>query len=154
MKNIKIVAFMFFAAVVLLAIAYALIVGDTAKIYVSGTVEVAPALREKSHAARTIFIILRAAAGASGDLPRQPPWGAYRDRVDFSSSDSYSFTLTKDNLQLMGQQTNPPASFDIKVRLDRDGQGGADQPGDLVGTLQQVASGSRAVHITLDSEIK
>ena len=166
MQNIKIISFIFFGAVVLFAIGYALLVGDEAKIYVNGTVEIAPHLQEKSKAARTIFIILRDAANnipitvteadaIVGNKPRRPsmPWGAYRDNVDFASNSSYGFTITKDNLQLMAQQSDPPATFNIKVRLDSDGQGGADQPGDLVGTLQQIKRGSSDVRIVLDREI-
>ncbi len=167
MQNIKIISFIFFAAVVLLAIGYAVLVGDKTKIYVGGTIAVAPALQEKSQATRVIFIILRNANAIDvpitvieadnivGNKPRPAslPWGAYRDNVDFANDSSYAFTLTKDNLQLMGQQSDPPDTFDIKVRLDRDGQGGADQRGDLVGKLQQVERGSRAVHIVIDQEI-
>lgn len=168
MQNIKIISFMFFGAVVLLAIGYAVLVGDKAKIYVNGTVEVAAPLQEKGKAARTLFIILRDASvddppitvieadAIVGNKPRRSsmPWGAYRDNVNFSINSSYGFTITKDNLQLMGQQSDPPSSFNIKVRLDRDGQGGADQPGDLVGTLQQVKRGSKDVRIILDQEVK
>lgn len=168
MQNIKIISFIFFVAVVLLAIGYALLVGDKTKIYVNGTVELAPPLREKGKAARTVFIILRDAADSTppitvieadaivGNKPRRPsmPWGAYRDKVDFTRNASYGFTITKDNLQLMAQQNDPPASFNIKVRLDRDGQGGVDQPGDLVGTRQQVARGSKDVRIVIDREVK
>ena len=144
---------MFFAAVVLLAIGYALLVGYQSEIYVSGTVKIAPHLRDKSAMTRTVFIILRKAR--AGLEPHHPamPWGAYRDQVDFSNDDEYSFVLTKDNLQLMAQQQSPPEHFDIKVRLDRDGQGGMDQPGDLVGKLQQVELGSRAIDITIDTEV-
>ena len=167
MQNIKIISIIFFGAVALLAIGYALLVGDETKIYVNGTVEIAPPLLEKSKTARTIFIILRDASAGNipitvteadaiiGNKPRRSsmPWGAYRDNVDFASNSSYGFTITKDNLQLMGQQSDPPSAFNIKVRLDRDGQGGADQPGDLVGTLQQVERGSSDVRIVLDREI-
>jgi len=38
MQNIKIISFIFFVAVVLLAVGYALLVGDKTKIYVNGTV--------------------------------------------------------------------------------------------------------------------
>ena len=168
MRNIKIISIMFFGAVILLAIGYAVMVGDEAKIYVNGTVEIAPSLREKGKAARTLFIILRDTSADNvpitvveadaiiGNKPRRPvmPWGAYRDNVDFASNSSYGFTITKDNLQLMGQQSDPPTRFNIKVRLDRDGQGGADQAGDLIGTRQGVARGSEGVHLILDQEIK
>lgn len=168
MQNIKVISFIFFGAVVLLAIGYALLVGDETKIYINGTVEISPPLQEKGKSARTIFIILRNASlgdtpvtvseadSIVGNKPRRPsmPWGAYRDNVDFTSNSSYGFTITKDNLQLMTQQSDPPAVFNIKVRLDRDGQGGADQPGDLVGTLQQITRGSRDVRIVLNQEIK
>ena len=167
MQNIKIISFIFFGAVVLLAIGYAFLVGDETNIYVNGTVEIAPPLQEKGRVARTIFIILRDASAVKtpitvseadaiiGNKPRRSslPWGAYRDNVDFASNSSYGFTITKDNLQLMAQQSDPPAAFNIKVRLDHDGQGGADQRGDLVGTLQQVKRGSKDVRIVLDQEI-
>ncbi len=169
MKNIKIISLMFFGAVVLLAIGYALLVGDRAKVYVDGTVEIAPSLQEKGKEERTLFIILRNARTDDvpitvieadqivGNKPRRPimPWGAYRDKVNFAHNSRYSFTITKDNLQLMGQrQSDPPARLNIKVRLDHDGQGGADQAGDLIGSRQGVVLGSRDVHIVLDRAIK
>ena len=100
MQNIKIISFIFFGAVVLFAIGYALLVGDETKIYVNGTVEIAPPLLEKSKTARTIFIILRDASAGNipitvieadaivGNKPRRSsmPWGAYRDNVDFASN--------------------------------------------------------------------
>ena len=39
------------------------------------------------------------------------PWGAYRDNVDFASNSSYGFTITKDNLQLMGTAERPTLSL-------------------------------------------
>ena len=169
MHNIKIISIMFFGAVILLAIGYALLVGDEAKIYVNGTVEVSPSLQEQSKAADTLYIILRDASGGDvpitvveadaiiGNKPRVPtmPWGAYRDKVNFSSNSSYGFTITKDNIQLMGQQqSDPPEVFNIKVRLDRDGQAGADQPGDIVGTMEGVQRGSKDVRIVLNKAIR
>ena len=169
MHNIKIISFIFFGAVILLAIGYALLVGDEAKIYVNGTVEVAPSLQEKSKTARTLYIILRDASADDvpitvveadaiiGNKPRIPsmPWGAYRDQVDFSSNSSYGFTITKDNIQLMGQQQgDTPARFNIKVRLDHDGRAGADQPGDIVGTVQNISRGSRDVRIVLNQAVR
>ena len=169
MHNIKVISILFFGAVILLAIGYALLVGDEAKIYVNGTVEVSPSLQEQGKAANTLYIILRDASGDDtpitvveadqiiGNKPRAPsmPWGAYRDQVDFSSNSSYSFTITKDNLQLMGQQqSDPPEAFNIKVRLDRDGQAGADRPGDIVGTVKGVQRGSKDVRIVLNKAIR
>ncbi len=43
-----------------------------------------------------------------------------------------------------------PPQFRLKARLDADGAGGMDQPGDLVGEVSQVASGSRDVVITIN----
>ena len=168
MQNIKIITCIFFGAVILLAIGYALLVGDETKIYVNGTVDVDPSLQEQSKAARTLYIILRDARGDDvpitvveadaivGNKPRvlTMPWGAYRDQVDFSRNSSYDFTITKDNLQLMGQQGEPPASFHVKVRLDRDGRAGADQPGDIVGLVKNVPLGSRDVRIVLDRAVR
>lgn len=149
MKQITPIAAIFFVGIVLLAIAYAVVIGEKSELYIAGEVVVSPALQEKANNLQTIFIILR---GADSQLPM--PYGAYRDRVDFAAANVYRFVLTKEKLQLMSQQAPVPKIFNLKVRLDRDGLAGADAAGDLVGAKTDIAFGTSGVKVVLDKEIQ
>jgi hypothetical protein len=61
-----------------------------------------------------------------------------------------NFKLTKENLRVMAEASNPPQKVTIKARLDMDGLGGSDQPGDIVGILENVDWGARNLTIALD----
>ena len=148
MKNIWGISIVVFAAVIAGAIITATFMGEKATIYVSGEVVVAPHLREKAKQLRTIFLILR---DAKANIPM--PYGAYRTVAKFSDAGVFRFKLTKEKLQIMGMQSSIPSMFNIKVRLDVDGMGGADQVGDLVGKRDNVPFGEKAVKIKVDREI-
>ena len=148
MRNIKLLTIIGGLAVVLVAVGLAFIVGEKSEVYLSGEVTVAPQLQDKAKNISTIYLILR---DAESKIPM--PYGAYRDRVDFTQADSYRFVITKEKLQLMQQQAEVPRLFNLKVRLDTDGYGGIDQAGDLVGELTNVAFGTKSVKLTVVREI-
>ena len=148
MRNIKLLTIIGGLAVVLVAVGLAFIVGEKSEVYLSGEVTVAPQLQDKAKNISTIYLILR---DAESKIPM--PYGAYRDRVDFTQADSYRFVITKEKLQLMQQQAEVPRTFNLKVRLDADGYGGIDQTGDLVGELTNVAFGTKSVKLTVVREI-
>lgn len=147
-RNIKLFTVIGGVVVVLVAVALAFVVGEKSEIYLAGEITVDPLLRDKARNISTVYIILR---DAESKIPM--PYGAYRDRIDFSNNDSYRFLITKDKLQLMQQQASVPSVFNLKVRLDADGYGGVDQAGDLVGEQAGITFGTRAVKLTIDREL-
>ena len=148
MRNIKLFIIIGGLAVVLVAVGLAFVVGENSEVYLSGEVTIDPQLQDKASNISTIFLILR---DAESKIPM--PYGAYRDRVDFSQADSYRFVITKEKLQLMQQQAKVPRTFNLKVRLDADGYGGIDQTGDLVGEQTNVAFGTKSVKLIVVREI-
>jgi len=52
------------------------------------------------------------------------------------------FRLSDESLTVMTPGPVPEA-IEIKARLDKDGDAGKDQPGDLVGTLKRVKAGKK-----------
>ena len=50
----------------------------------------------------------------------------------------------------MNESQTPPQKITIKARLDLDGLGGADQPGDIIGILENVDWGATNLTINLD----
>lgn len=124
-------------AIAAAAIASAFFLGEKTPHYVQGNVEVAPDLVGKADAS-TLFIVVY----ADDAEPGMPPFGAYRFvlRSRNRQGTLHHFRLTDENMQKMpGSSVNPhPAFFRIKARLDRDGAGGADTAGDLVGEVRHV----------------
>jgi hypothetical protein len=123
---------------------------DQPNIFVSGDVELSPDLVEKAQGIETLFIVVYDA-----DSPMPMPYGAYRDRVSAGSSKEVAnFVLTPEKLQVMRPDAPVPKNFRVKVRLDRDGQGGQDQPGDLVGQVDRVAYGASGVHVAITQVVQ
>ena len=83
------------------------------------------------------------------------PYGAIRWPLKQDPKGSfYSFTITKDNLQVMRPSHRIPKTLRIKARLDRSGTAGMDAPGDLTGEIIPVKTGSTGVRITINKLIE
>ena len=120
----------------------------------SGTIAISPDLEDFSTGISTLFITLFDASSAS-----PMPWGAQRVALnkDKKSGKFYEFILTEDNLRRMGAaggSDTPPSRFRIKARLDLNGQGGMDQPGDMTGEVRDVAYGSQDIHVLIHKRIQ
>lgn len=119
-------------------------------IYAQGEVFIPPELEEKAAGIRTLFIVLYDTAN-----PAPMPYGAIRMPLKEDPKGSFlSFVITKDNLQLMRQSHRIPKTLRIKARLDRSGLGGRDEPGDIVGELLPVKTGTAGVRITVNKLIE
>jgi hypothetical protein len=139
------VAFVVFVAA---AILLASRMGETSHAYARGSVVLPDELREQAKGARTLFVI---ALGPD----RPMPLGAMRHALgDDLSGTVYEFVMTAESMRAMGEGMEWPETFKLKARLDRDGQGGADQPGDLVGEVLDVKKGQKDVEIRIDRVIQ
>ena len=120
--------------------------GETSPVIAEGTIVLSPELNSQAQGMRTVYIIVRDPAS-----PMPMPLGAM---VTTISSDPQgqvmTFKLTKDNLRMMNPSAEHPAKIVIKARLDLDGLGGADTPGDIVGKSDSVDWGSKNITVKLD----
>jgi len=134
-------------SVAVAAIIAAMQFGDQSPLIAKGKVVLAPSLLEKVQDHKTLFIIVRG--------PEMPmPIGAARKELSTPVSTAngvvYDFVLTKEFLQMMQPDQALPPKITIKARLDVDGQGGPDMPGDLVGETRDVALGANEVQVLID----
>jgi len=124
--------------------------GEKSPLIAAGSVELAPDLNEQAKGISTLFLIVRDA-----DSPAPMPIGAARKTISTGAEGVfYDFVLTKEFLQLMIPEANLPAKLTIKARLDADGAGGMDTPGDLVGEVTGVSLGSSGVRIRIDRAVQ
>lgn len=132
----------FSALVLFLGIRTAMQTGEKSPILAKGSVTISPELAAKATGIRTLFIVIH-----DMDSPMPMPFGAVKFTFDedVKPGKFYDFVLTKERMQIMGGGMGggggPPARMRLKARLDRDGMGGMDQPGDLSGEIQPVALG-------------
>jgi hypothetical protein len=147
LKNIGIAVGVGTLLIIGIAIFFAGQMGEKEKFYAKGTVVLADDLKDAAKEIETLFIVV-----SDVNRPR-PPYGAAKRRIDKGSSGTIlEFVLTNDNIQKM-QEIPWPAQFKLKVRLDRDGMGGMDQPGDLVGELTNLKPGADNLEIRISQKI-
>lgn len=109
---------------------------------VAGQVKIAPALADQVKPTDVLFVIVR----RPGGMPR--PLAVKRfDGPTFPVS--YEIT----NADVMVQGTELRGMVDVVARLDRDGQAGPAQPGDLEGKYDKnpTLPGGRDIDITIDT---
>ncbi|MEZ4742729.1 MAG: hypothetical protein R3B45_09820 [Bdellovibrionota bacterium] len=124
---------------------------DKPIIFAKGTIEISQELLSKAQGHHTMFLVVYDA-----DSPMPMPYGAMRDTINVDSNNTTlsSFILTPQRLQIMRPDAALPKSLRLKVRIDQDGQGGMDQPGDLVGEVPRIALGSDGVTVKIDKLIQ
>ena len=143
-KNLRWVLAAALVIFVLSAVAI-MMTGERSTVIAQGKVILTPELVSQGKGAQRLFIIVRDQASQ-----RPMPWGALDVKVSADLNESvYDFTLTKDNMRIMGGDPTPPDVLAIKARLDMDGYAGPDSPGDIVGSLSNVKSGTQNLEIIL-----
>ena len=123
--------------------------GERAPLIASGRVDLAADLQTTS--AQTLFITVFDAASS---MPM--PYGAMRLSLGsppIPGKTVSDFVLTPQSLQMMNPEAPLPIKLRIKARLDLDGMGGSDQPGDLVGTIEDVDASAENLVIVIDQRI-
>jgi hypothetical protein len=131
----------FIIAVLLIATRFAI----KPETFVSGTILVPAEVARQAGEIKIMFITL-----FDADLPG-PPYGAMREPIQIDPEGTErTFFVTREKLQIMNPSRPLPNRLRVKVRLDVDGQGGADQPGDITGEVQDIVTGSSSIEITTD----
>lgn len=130
-------------------------VGEKSPIYLGGTIEVSDELKQNIDTQNTLFLVLY-----DQNSPMPMPYGAIKETIEPGQlkDGRFDFLITKEKLQVMSAamgNENPkvPELFRLKVRVDRDGVGGRDQPGDISGQLTSLPYGKKDVALKLDTLI-
>ncbi len=129
--------------------------GEPSALYLRGNVKIAENVKAFVGEPKALFITVFDANAQGGR-----PLAVYHQRFSGAvTNDQFSFVLTPETLQIMGQRamgeggpTLPELLF-VKARIDQDGLGGPDQSGDLVGFLENVALGSDGVELVVNTRI-
>lgn len=108
---------------------------------IAGQVLIAPHLAEQVKPTDVLFIIVR--------RPTGPPRPLAAKRID---SPSFPVTFEITSADVMVQGTELRGMVDVIARLDRDGQAGQPQPGDMEGRYEKnpTLPGDRNLKITID----
>jgi hypothetical protein len=89
---------------------------------------------------RTLYVIVY-----DSESQRPMPFGAMKVELKADAKGSiYKGDLTTANVQRMNPHAPIPKTIRLKARLDKDGNAGMDQPGDVVGKLDSVKVGESA----------
>lgn len=137
------------AAIIVILAVMAGNMSDKPDIIASGELYIDESLVEYAEPNRTLFIVLYDA-----DPSARMPLGVMQEPIRVSGAGLIrKFSLTPEKLQRMMSNAPIPAKFRIKARLDRDGRGGVDQPGDVTAEVSDVAFGSDSVKIQFSKKI-
>jgi hypothetical protein len=148
MKRITLIGILIVGLVAAIAISVALNTGEKSPIYVAGTVELPSEMQADAAGIRTMFVTI-----FDEESPMPMPYGATKEYLPDDLSQPIAFYLTKEKLQLMNPDARAPRYMRVKVRFDKDGMGGADQPGDLVGIVEHVQFGAENVRLKIQQKI-
>lgn len=120
-------------------------------VFARGSLVLKDGLQTQAKGIRTVFIVIY-----DEESPAPMPYAAIREVLSEDASGEFlNFILTKDNMQIMNQQSHKtPSKLRIKARLDRSGTAGLDQPGDIVGELSGVSAGAEGLKIVLDRHLE
>jgi hypothetical protein len=148
MKKIGLIGVVAIIAVIVLAIFSAGQMGHTSKARLRGKVILDDSLVNAAQGIRTLFVTVY-------DQNQPMPYGAQRTILSADpQGELYEFALTNESVQRMSPDLPWPETMRVKARLDRDGSGGPDQPGDLVGELSNVAVGTQDVVLKIEKVVE
>ncbi len=108
---------------------------------IAGRVAIAPNLTDQVRPTDVLFVIVR--------RPQGPPRPIAAKRIDHPKF-PVSFEITNADVMVQGAELR--GMVDVVARLDRDGQAGPAQPGDIEGQYKNnpTLPGGRDLEITLD----
>lgn len=127
------------------AVAIGLNMGEQSPFFVTGTIKIADELKSDAVGVETMFVIINDEAN-----PMPMPFGAMKEKLPPDLSQPIVFSVTKEALRVMNPDAPPPKLMRVKVRIDRDGVAGPDQPGDLTGIMEHVPFGQKDLEIKID----
>lgn len=152
MKKILLPSLIALVAIIGMSIASAFNFGEKSPIYVKGEVRVSDTLRSSLTGVSTMFVVIY-----DLDSPMPMPFGAMRERLSAEQLESGApipFMVTKEKLQMMNPNAPMPRRISVKVRMDKDGMGGRDQPGDLTGVISELNFGASDVIVDVNELVK
>jgi cytochrome c-type biogenesis protein CcmH len=109
---------------------------------IAGQVSIAPDLADQVKPTDVLFVIVR--------RPQGPPRPIAAKRID-SPKFPVSYEITNEDVMVQGAELR--GMVEVVARLDRDGQAGPAQPGDLEGKYAKnpTLAGGRDIDIVIDS---
>jgi hypothetical protein len=152
MKKILLPSLIVLIAIVAMSIVSAFNFGEKSPIYVKGKVRIDDELRDSLQGVSTMFVVIY-----DLDSPMPMPFGAMRERLSaeqLASGSPIPFMVTKEKLQMMNPNAPMPKRMSVKVRMDKDGLGGRDQPGDLTGVISELRFGASDVTVDVNELVK
>ena len=148
MKNPVMIAVVFLIVFLGVAMKVAFNMGTQSELWASGEVFIERSLEQAGRDSKVLFITV-----FDMDKPF-PPYGAYRKSLSNAARGKFhEFFLTKETLTVMQPGLDFPKNARIKARLDYDGNAGMDQPGDIVGVVENVKIGQKGLKIVLDQKL-
>ncbi|WP_141732122.1 hypothetical protein [Oligoflexus tunisiensis] len=148
MKRITLIGILIVGLVAVIAVSVAFNTGEKSPIYVAGTVELPAEYQADAAGIQTMFVTI-----FDEESPMPMPYGAMKEHLPADLSQPIEFALTKEKLQIMNPDARAPRYMRVKVRFDKDGMGGADQPGDLVGQVEHVQFGTSGLRMKIQQKI-
>ena len=123
--------------------------GEKSPFFARGNIELDPSLVNDADGISTLYVVVY-----DMDSPMPMPYGAMKERLDQSANGGVFFPLviTKEKLMVMNPDRPTPKRMRLKARLDKDGNAGMDQPGDLTGEISGVNFDESNVTIVINSK--
>lgn len=145
----KIVLFAILALVAGVSVFSALEFGEKSPFFARGNIELAPSLVADADGISTLYIVVY-----DMDSPMPMPYGAMKERLNKSAEGGvfYPLTITKEKLMVMNPNRPTPKRMRLKARLDKDGNAGMDQVGDLTGEISGISFGESNVTILINTK--
>ncbi|MBC7661044.1 MAG: hypothetical protein H7249_15205 [Chitinophagaceae bacterium] len=147
MKGLKWLGLLGVVVLIGVAVVTALDMGEKSPVFVSGTIQINDDLKADATGVETLFVIVYDEASA---MPM--PYGAMKEKMPADLSSPVPFLVTKESLRIMNPDAPAPKFLRLKVRIDRDGVAGPDQPGDLTGGAEHVPFGQRDIQVLVDKK--
>ncbi|MES2744639.1 MAG: hypothetical protein V4655_04390 [Bdellovibrionota bacterium] len=138
MKGLKWIGLVIVLIAIGVGLMTAMDMGEKSPLFVSGEVVLPEGMRGDATGVETLFIIVYDEAS---QMPM--PFGAQKEKMPKDLTQPIPFLVTKEALRVMNPDAPPPRTMRVKVRIDKDGVAGPDQPGDLTGEVTGVAFGTR-----------
>ncbi len=148
MKKLKWIGIIVVLVVTVVALISAGLEGEKSPVYVQGEIVIPENLRGDAEGVKTLFVIIYDEAS-----PMPMPFGAQKEKMPVDLTKPIPYFVTKEALQMMNPDAPPPQSMRVKVRIDKDGIAGPDQPGDLTGEVTSVAFGTTGKTIEIQKRV-
>lgn len=148
MKGLKWIGVIVVLVIIGIALYSAIDQGEKSPIFAAGTVELTPELQGDAVGIQTMFVTV-----FDEESPMPMPYGAMKENLGSDFNQTQTFLITKEKLMVMNPDAPQPKKLRVKVRLDKDGIAGPDQPGDLVGIVEHVNFGERNTAVKISQKV-